>query len=119
MSSKKIKDLVVSVSTYVDNQGQTKHRYLNVGSMMQNEHGVYLILDKTFNPAGIIDNKEGCFISCFDVKDRSKQPQYQQNSQQPTQQAPKTQSQVVDNMAAGFDDINDSVPFIQHERFLL
>lgn len=110
MSSKKIKDLVVSVSTYVDNQGQTKHRYLNVGSMMQNEHGVYLILDKTFNPAGIIDNKEGCFISCFDVKDRSKQPQYQQNSQQPTQPA-QTQSQVVDNMAAGFDEFDDDLPF--------
>ena len=52
-----------------------------------------------------------------------------QNSQNNVQNAPQTmqnannsqqtQSQVVDNMAAGFDDINDSVPFIQHERFLL
>ena len=44
-------------------------------------------------------------------------PQTMQNANN-SQPAPKTQSQVVDNMAAGFED-DKNIPFIQHERFLL
>ena len=109
----KIKDLVVSTGTYVDNQGQTKHRYKNVGSMMQNENGVFLILDRTFNPAGLPnpDNKEGCFVSCFDIKERSKQPQYQSQPSQTPQNQPQP-AQNSNNSDQPFVDSDlDSIPF--------
>ena len=101
----KVKDLVVSTGTYTDNQGQTKHRYKNVGSVMQNENGQFLIMDRTFNPAGVPnpENKEGVFISMFDVKERSKQPQYQpySNEKQPATK-PVNQENFVDDDDIGF-----------------
>ena len=59
-------------------------------------------------------------VTEFSFVDRKTDNATQQpaQGQQPTQPAPQTQSQVVDNMAAGFED-DKNIPFIQHERFLL
>ena len=67
---KRIKDLAVKTGTYESN-GQTKGKYLNVGSVMEDDNGgKFIMLDRTFNPAGVPnpDNRSNVIISMFDVK---------------------------------------------------
>jgi hypothetical protein len=66
MSRKKY-DAAVKVGEYTDQQGQTKARWLNVGAVIQTEHGHCLLLDRTFNPAGLPnpENRGNVMISLF------------------------------------------------------
>ena len=70
----KLYDLVVKTGEYTSN-GETKGRYENVGSMMQGDKGQFLILKRTFNPAGVAnpDNKDSIIVSCFEPKDQGQQ----------------------------------------------
>lgn len=102
MASKKIKDLAVKTGSYVDNSGQTKGRYKNVGSLMKSDDGsVFILLDTTFNPAGVPnpDNRDNVLISVFDLRDDQQQGGQRQA---PQQRAPQQQS------APTYDD---TVPF--------
>ena len=68
--SAKIYDLAVKVGTY-QKDGETKNRYQNIGSVMQdNDGGKFILMDRTFNPAGVInpDNKSNILISMFKPK---------------------------------------------------
>ena len=64
-------DLVVKVGEYTDGQGQTKGRFKNVGVMMEGDKGPYLLLDRTFNPAGVGGNegRESIIVSLYEPKD--------------------------------------------------
>jgi len=63
-------DLVVKVGEYTDNQGQTKGRFKNVGVMMEGDKGPYILLDRTFNPAGVggNDGRESIIVSLYEPK---------------------------------------------------
>jgi len=65
----KIYDLVVKVGEY-QKDGQAKAKNKNIGIVMQNDKGMYIIMDRTFNPAGVPnpDNKESLFISMYEAK---------------------------------------------------
>lgn len=70
--AKKTHDLVVKTGSYQSN-GETKNRYKNVGLVMTNDDGGrFILLDRTFNPAGVPnpDNQETVLISIFAVKDK-------------------------------------------------
>lgn len=69
-------DLVVKVGEYVDGQGQTKGRFKNVGVMMDGQNGPYILLDRTFNPAGVggNDGRESIIISMYEPKQDGAQP---------------------------------------------
>ena len=91
-------DLVVKVGEYTDGQGQTKGRFKNVGVMMDGDKGPYILLDRTFNPAGVGGNegRESIIVSLYEPKDGAGQ-----------QQAPAAKSGGYK-----FRDIEgDSVPF--------
>jgi hypothetical protein len=64
-------DLVVKVGEYTDGQGQTKGRFKNVGVMMEGDKGPYILLDRTFNPAGVggNDGRESIIVSLYEPKD--------------------------------------------------
>jgi hypothetical protein len=68
-------DLVVKVGEYTDNQGQTKGRFKNVGVMMEGDKGPYILLDRTFNPAGVggNDGRESIIVSLYEPKDNGGQ----------------------------------------------
>lgn len=86
----KLYDLVVKTGEYTSN-GETKGRYENVGSIMQGDNGQFMILKRTFNPAGVAnpENKDSIIVSCFEPKDQNQQaPQQQGYAQQAPQQAP-------------------------------
>lgn len=55
---KKVYDLVVKISG-------NKKVWQNIGVVMENEKGMFLLLDKTFNPAGIQDGKGSVLVNMF------------------------------------------------------
>lgn len=94
-------DLVVKVGEYIDAQGQTKGRFKNVGVMMEGQNGPYILLERTFNPAGVggNENKESIIISLYEPKQDGAQ-QGQQRSAAPAQR-----------VAAPQRPLDDEVPF--------
>ena len=99
----KLYDLTVKTGEYTNAQGETKGRYENVGSVMQGDNGQFVILKRTFNPAGVPnpDGKDSVLLSCFEPQQQQapqqggfQQPAPQQGGyQQPApQQAPRAQA---------------------------
>lgn len=81
-------DLVVKTGEYVDQHGQTKTRYENIGSVMvKDDGGKFLIMKRTFNPAGVPnpENRDSLIVSLFEP-DRQGAVAQQAAQQQPVQQ---------------------------------
>lgn len=66
---KAIKTHTLSIKTgEYEHEGKTKNKYLYVGVVMKNVDGSsFLLLDKTFNPAGIVDDRENVLITMIPV----------------------------------------------------
>jgi hypothetical protein len=64
-------DLAVKTGEYTNKDGQKKNKYKNVGAILESENGPYILLDKTFNPAGIQDGKNSVLISMFAVDNQN------------------------------------------------
>ena len=122
----KVADLAVKTGEY-QKDGETKGRYENIGSLMQGDKGHFLILKRTFNPAGVPnpDDKDSVIVSCFEQQNNNapqqQQPQQQQQYSQPQQQPQgvsrldkmypdqqQQQQQQPQNSQAGF---HDNIPF--------
>ena len=85
MGARKIHDLAVVVGQY-QKDGQTKNRYQNIGVMMETEQGGrFLLMDRSFNPAGVpYDATRGnqIMVSLFDDSPRQGQQGGQRNPAQ-------------------------------------
>lgn len=90
-------DLVVKTGEYTDQSGATKGRFKNVGVVMQGKDGPYILLDRTFNPAGVPgqDGRESIIVSMYEPR----------NDQGGQQQQPQRSS----NSAR--EDLRDDIPF--------
>lgn len=69
---KKLYDLAVKTGTH-EKDGETKNRYENVGSIMEKDDGGrFILLNRTFNPAGVPNpqDKSSIIVSMFDVKQK-------------------------------------------------
>ena len=73
MATKKY-DIAVKTGTYTSG-GVEKARYENIGAVMQNDKGPYLMLKRTFNPAGVPnqDDRDSILCSLFEPKQDSGQ----------------------------------------------
>lgn len=91
--SNKLFDVAVKTGTYTDSQGQEKGRYENIGVVLQGDKGPYMLLKKTFNPAGVNSDRDTIMVSLF---------QPQQNNEQRQQQAAQQPSQNNQGAAPGF-----------------
>ena len=101
----KTHDLAVKTGTYTDRQGNEKGRWMNVGSVLEtNDGGRVILLNRTFNPAGVPnpDGRDTVMLSMFEPKSD------QGGSAPPQKPAPAPRAQ------GGFRD--DDVPFAAHER---
>lgn len=75
--ARKVYDLAVKIGQYQAKDGATKNRYQNVGAAMQNDDGgMFLMLAKWFNPAGVQDTKstESVLISMFEPREKGSAP---------------------------------------------
>lgn len=59
-------DLAVKTGEY-EKDGETKSRYENVGAVFASKDGPYLLLKRSFNPAGIAckDGSDSIIVYCF------------------------------------------------------
>ena len=72
MAMKKTHDLAVKIGSYTNTSGETKNRYTNVGSVLQNDDGSEMILiNKYINFAGLPGDPErdSIIVSKFVVGD--------------------------------------------------
>ena len=94
----KLYDLVVKTGSYTDRQGNEKARWLTVGSMMEKDGNKFIMLARTFSPAGVPDlsgkGSDSVLVSMFEPKEREQQ-------QEPAGKGPAPKR--------GFDD--PEVPF--------
>lgn len=67
MANKKTHDLVAKVG-----ERDGKAIWKNVGVLMEGDKGPYVLLDKTFNPAGVPsqDGKTSIILSAFEPKEK-------------------------------------------------
>lgn len=83
--TKKLYDLAVRVGEYTNHNGETKGKYLNIGTVLQKDGGgKFMLLNRTFNPAGVInlDNKDSVIISMFKPKSENDNPVPEDGSSQ-------------------------------------
>ena len=93
--SKKVYDIVATVGEYLDGQNQTKKKYLNVGAVLKGDNGSYILLNKTFNPAGLAEQgKDSIILSLFEPRPKDSHPQ----QSAPQQSAPSA-------------EFSDAIPF--------
>lgn len=74
MKIHKTHNLYVNTGSYIDSNGESKNKYMNVGSVMEGKYGPFIFLNKAFNPAGI-ETDEGMsdiIISMKSVSDETK-----------------------------------------------
>ncbi len=101
----KTHDLVVKVGEYTTRDGQTKARYEQVGALMQGDNGPFVMLKRTFNPAGVpSDGRDNILVSAFEPRNDGQR-----------QQAP---SGMSDRHRAGYEaqapfrpELDDLIPF--------
>lgn len=72
MATTHLKDIVAAVDTYTDRNGNEKKRWKNVGKLLRNDKGDFLVLDRTFNPAGMPGDGD-VFLSLFDPQQKDGQ----------------------------------------------
>ena len=114
MATKVLKELAVVVSAYEDrNSGATKNRYKNIGVMMESindrgEANTFLMLDRSFNPAGVVfkPGSDKIMISMFDPK--AKEGQAGQSS---VQSGGYSGSGSANGGTSTRSDIDDEIPF--------
>jgi len=93
-------DAVVATGTYTDRNGAEKKRYKNIGVVMEgNEGGLYMLLDRSFNPAGINSERETIMVSFFAPKtDEARQPTAHDEAKQDGWQPPAAAAVVEDSV---------------------
>lgn len=99
MATKKY-DLAVKTGSYTNRDGEEKNRYENIGSVWQGDNGLYIVLKRSFNPAGVPfrEGSDSIFVSCFEPRDQDGQ-----------RQAPARQQQAPSRPNPA--DMDDDIPF--------
>ena len=92
-------DLSVKTGEYTDASGATKGRYQNVGVMMEGQNGPYILLNRTFNPAGVPGqaDRESIIISMFEPRDDNARAPAPAPAQAPQRQAQSQSSLPPDD----------------------
>lgn len=109
----KLHDLAVKVGSYTNSNGDTKSKWKNIGSIIETKDGgKVILLDRTFNPAGVPveEGRDSIMISMFAPKDKEAAPQAAPTTQHQQQKQNGYQTQAGDK-AGGFDDMADDIPF--------
>lgn len=116
----KTHDLVVKTGEYTDRNGQTKASYEPIGSLMMSDKGPFILLKRTFNPAGVPVDGDRVMVSCFEPRNDQQggnNGNRQQSARQASYDAQRPQSGGYGGSAAGApNDLDDSIPFAAEVR---
>ncbi|MBR1486326.1 MAG: hypothetical protein IJ859_10000 [Synergistaceae bacterium] len=101
----KVYDCIVATGKYKDRNGQEKTKWENVGVIWKDTDNngnsySYLLLKKTFNPAGI-EAREGSDV----IKISFAKPKQQQQQAQQSTQAQQQQTQQQNNSFENFENL--------------
>ena len=89
------KDLVVKTGSYTDRDGNEKARFENIGRLMEGKDGPYLLLKRTFNPAGVPvqEGRDSIVVSIYEPREQGQQrPAAQGGQGERTNAPPQPQS---------------------------
>lgn len=89
--AKAIKKLVVKTGTYINKEGAEKNQYENIGVVMKGDDGgAFMLIKKTFNPAGVNNGKDSVVVSAFNIDDKENDSKNNQKKPEPhiSQQEP-------------------------------
>lgn len=103
----KLYDLAVKTRTYKDKDGNDKAVWKNIGSVIETKDGGrVMLIDRTFNPAGIDvePGRDQIMVSMFEPREQGQQQAPAQRQAAPAQRTPAPTS-------GGFDDIESDIPF--------
>jgi CMP-N-acetylneuraminic acid synthetase len=119
------KKISAKVEMYQNDQGEQKGRYVNIGVILNNDSGDFILLDPTVNLSGVLQKQNamnnaagkriGHSVMCsiFDDSKQQSQQNYQQNNNQfqqaNNQQQPQQQSQQAPQNNAG--EFDPDIPF--------
>jgi hypothetical protein len=69
--AKKLYDVAAKVGSYVDQSGNEKNRYQNLGVILEGKYGPYLLLNRWVNVAGLPcdPDKDSVIVSLFPPRD--------------------------------------------------
>lgn len=106
MAMTKKYDLAVKTGSY-QKDGETKNRYENIGAVFQGDDGPFIVLKRSFNPAGVPfkEGSDSIIVSCFAPKDNQGNGGGNGGGQR---QAAPAQRQAPAQQQGGYDD---DVPF--------
>ena len=99
MAIKKVKDLATKIGEYQSKDGKQKNRYVNIGSIMNKDGNEFILLNRTFNPAGVPNdnNRDSILVSIFEPSER--------------EFGAVGANAGTTHANAGFDDMESDVPF--------
>ena len=100
----KLKDIAVVVGTY-QKDGKETFKWKTVGALIENNGKQYIMLDRSFNPAGTFvekgrESSDQIVMSLFEPKG------YDKPADKPQQKSSYKRPSVYDG-----DDTNDDIPF--------
>ena len=72
-------DMVVTTGTYTDKNGNKKNQYETIGAVFDGEKGMFAILKKTFNPAGVLSDRDSVMINFYEAKPFSPKDQAEED----------------------------------------
>jgi len=98
-------DIVATIGTYTDKEGQTKYVTRKVGALIETKNGPRIKLDASFNPAGCRrDEDGGVWLAIFEQRERD-------DGQQRQKPAPQRQQSAPTGGGSFRDDSMDDIPF--------
>jgi hypothetical protein len=102
-----MKKLTAKIGEYVNQQNETKGRYVNIGKILSNDNGEFVLLDPTVSLSGVLSAQNSLamskgqqvrdmiMVSIFEEQPNNQQqgaPQQNQQAPQQYQQQPQQQN---------------------------
>lgn len=115
--TRKLYDIAAKTGEYTKN-GETKARWQTVGTVLETDRGMMLLLDRTFNPAGMPMSDRGdpsqVMLSLFEPKQQ--QPQQRRDAPERGVDRDASRRELDSQAPAGgrrrmADELSDDVPF--------
>lgn len=105
------KRIVAKTGEYTNQQGEQKANWTEIGVILSNQHGEYIMLNPTVDLAGVLMKQRVLAQKTGKTSGDNVMCSIFDNSNQGSQSAPPQQPPSQGNAGGGFDDFDDDIPF--------